>query len=81
LFAPTNGQFQSAELAKPNVIYAANPALDANREPSQRLYQAISVLAAKLNLTPNTSFSKGQYKHSDGMVADVLAQSATVLIS
>ncbi|MFZ6874377.1 hypothetical protein ACO0LF_20145 [Undibacterium sp. Di27W] len=81
LFCPSNGQLLSAELAIPNVIYAANPATVNHKEPSQRPYQTISALTAKLNLTPNTSFDKSQYKHSDGMVADVLAQSGTVLIS
>ncbi len=80
LFNPTNGQFQNAELAVPNFIYASNPAT-AGKEPRQRPYQTISALAAKLKLTPNTSFDKDHYKHSDGMVASVLAQSGTVLIS
>ncbi|MFZ6654517.1 hypothetical protein [Undibacterium sp. TJN19] len=81
LFSPTNGQFQNAELATPAFIYAANPASTENKEPSQRPYQTISALAAKLNITANTSFGKSQYKHIDGMVASVLAQSGTVLIA
>lgn len=81
LFNPTNDQFQNAGLAVPNVIYASNPATVGGKEPSQRPYQTITALAAKLNLTPDTSFDKGHYKHSDGLVASVLAQSGTVLIS
>ena len=81
LFCPNNGQFQNAELATPDFIYASNPATANNKEPSQRPYQTISALAARLNLTPNTSFGKNQYKHGDGMVASVLAQSGTVLIA
>lgn len=81
LFNPTNGQFQNAELAVPNFIYASNPATAGGKEPSQRPYQTISALAARLKLTPNTTFDKDHYKHSDGMVASVLAQSGTVLIS
>jgi len=86
LFDPANGQFQHPSLAAPDFIYASNPATVAGKEPSQRPYQTIAALAAKLNLAPNTSFDKSAYTHNNGMVADALAQSTnkascTVLIA
>ena len=75
LFYPSNGQFQSPELAAPDYIYASNPATVGKKEPSQRPYQTIAALAAKMDLTPNTSFDKSAFTHSDGMVANVLTQS------
>ncbi len=75
LFYPSSGQFQNPDLAAPDFIYASNPATVGKKEPSQRPYQTIAALAAKMNITPNTSFDKSAFKHSDGMVADVLTQS------
>ncbi len=75
LFAPSNGQFQNPALATPDFIYAADPASVGKKEPSQRPYQTIAALANKIGLTPNTSFDKDDFKHSQGMVANVLAQS------
>ncbi len=75
LLFPTNGQFQNPDLAAPDFIYASNPATVGKKEPSQRPYQTIAALGAKIGLVPNTSFDKDAFKHSDGMVANVLAQS------
>ncbi|MES2379421.1 MAG: hypothetical protein V4538_00160 [Bacteroidota bacterium] len=82
LFYPTNNVFQHAKLAKPDFIYAADPAVKKDGdEPSQRPYQTISALAAKMNLPSgqvNISFKKKDFKK---MVTHVLTLSGTVLIS
>ncbi|TND07999.1 MAG: hypothetical protein FD123_2682 [Bacteroidetes bacterium] len=83
LFYPTNKNFQSPELAAPNVIYAASPydmKIDPYgnlEEPSQRPYQTISALYGKMqvmtsgtNPSLNLSFKKGDYAN---MVTSVLA--------
>jgi hypothetical protein len=89
LFAPANGSFQSTELETPATIYAANPAdkekdtssgQTKDDEPSQRPYQTISALAAKLGnaVTVDTSHGKSHYAK---MVKHALECSGTVLIS
>ena len=71
------------KLATPDFIYASNPAIHHDMEPSQRPYQTISALAGKLNVQPNTSFPESHYRH---MVTAVLAlhvaqNTCTVLIA
>jgi hypothetical protein len=61
------------ELGVPHVIYASSPS-----GPSKRPLQTVVPLAAKLGLTPKTSFTKGDEK---ALAADVLKASGTVLIS
>lgn len=61
------------ELDVPDVIYASSPS-----GPSKRPLQTVAPLAAKLGLTPKTSFTKGDEK---ALAADVLKASGTVLIS
>ena len=50
LFAPSHGCFENAALCTPCAIYASDPADQDGIEPSQRPYQTISALAAKLDL-------------------------------
>lgn len=83
LFAPSNGQFQNAELATPTTIFASDPEEETKKsgkehEPSQRPFQTISALAAKLNITADTSHKKDHYAK---MIKHALEQSGTVLIS
>lgn len=82
LFCPTNNIFQNNALVKPDFIYAADPALKSDGdEPSQRPYQTIAALAAKMNLPSNQlniSFKKKDYAK---MVKSVLGVSGTVLIA
>lgn len=90
LFAPTNKKFQNSELATPDLIYAASPIITTAAQPngstdedapSQRPYQTISALAAKLGLSSQhliTTFKKNDYRH---MVKHALGQKGTVLIS
>jgi len=73
-------------LATPQFLYASDPdakdasARDAKSEklPSQRPYETLLPVAAKLGLTIDTSFTK---KHYDTMVTDALAQAGVVLIA
>lgn len=89
LFFPANGSFQNAELAAPGFIYASDPAdkektasdgQTKDDEPSQRPYQTISALAAKMGdaVVVDTSHTKS---HFPKMVKHALACSGTVLIS
>ena len=93
LFYPSNNIFQNAELAAPDYIYAASPAFkmvaQANgnieqKEPSQRPYQTISALYARMQMPAtnlNISFEDTDFA---SMVSSVLAlpiSSGTVLIA
>ena len=93
LFLPIDGNFKSKHLATPDFIYASNPLpsstsykteLNGNmvkNETSQRPYQTISALSAKLQIPTknlNTSFVAGNYQD---MAADVLSKSGIVLIA
>lgn len=94
LFAPANKIFQSPELVTPARIYASNPVPASPAtyktepsgnmvadETSQRPYQTISALSAKLNIAAanlNTSFTADDYHH---MIKNVLTKTGTVLIA
>jgi hypothetical protein len=94
LFDPTNGNFQNAELATPAYIYASDPAPKSPKkyqtepsghlveeETSQRPYQTISALAAKLTISPENLITSFEAKHYSDMVTNVLTKSGTVLIA
>ena len=90
LFHPTNNSFQDAALATPGIIYAADPAVKSmhknddltdNDEPSQRPYQTISALAAKMALPADKLITTFKKKHFADMVTSALSASGTVLIS
>lgn len=85
LFYPGNGlgPLPTADLSIPDYIYASNPypqvptpyTIEPNGnivagETSQRPYQTISALSAKMGMTVNVSFDAKDY---DKMVKDVLA--------
>jgi hypothetical protein len=83
LFVPPAGNFANPALATPAQIYASKPSDKSDPEDvtgsrSQRPLQTIAPLAAKLALTPETSFGKGD---EAALVAHVLAKSGVVLIS
>lgn len=80
LFAPSHGRFENAALATPCAIFASDPADQEGKEPSQRPYQTISALAAKLDLVAHTMFGKVSYP---GMIANLLARQdpGAILIS
>src|ERR1700730_16560772 len=55
LFAPTNGHFQHASLAKPQSIYASKPL---KRKGSKRPIETITPLAEKLAIRINNNFPR-----------------------
>ncbi|MEX3936344.1 hypothetical protein AB4Y32_31940 [Paraburkholderia phymatum] len=57
LFAPSRGELQSAELAKPQKVFAASD--DAGKS-SKRPEETVSVVGQKLKLQVDTSYSVGQ---------------------
>jgi len=59
-------------LRRPTLIYASSPS-----GPSRRPIETIMPLAAKLHITPNVSFTKGD---EAALAADVLTQDGHVLI-
>lgn len=82
LFYPTNKVFQHPALATPDFIYASDPAAKSDgEEPSQRPYQTISALAAKMKLPASQLNIKFKKKDYASMVTSVLGLSGTVLIS
>lgn len=82
LFYPTNNIFQHIALAKPDFIYASDPAAKSDgEEPSQRPYQTISALVAKMNLPATQLNIKFKKKDYPAMVTSALALSGTVLIA
>jgi len=84
LFAPPWGP--KSNLATPQFLYASDPdpksasAEDAKsgKLPSQRPYETLVPVAAKLGLTTDASFKK---KHYDKMVTDALGKAGVVLIA
>jgi hypothetical protein len=81
LFAPPWGS--AAGLSLPASLFAADPAekshgKQGDDEPSQRPYQTITALAARLDLAIDTSFSRDHYKH---MADAALACAGVVLIA
>jgi hypothetical protein len=83
LFTPPRGSFVSPDLATPAHIYASKPRARADAEgntssKSRRPLQTITPLAAKLKLTPNIAFGKGD---EAALVEHVGAKTGGVLIS
>jgi hypothetical protein len=62
----------------PSVIYAADPTAMSGDEPSQRPFETVAPLAARLGLTPNTKFALGQETE---LAAAVVGQTGVVLVS
>ena len=62
---------------KPAAIYAADPNAATGDEPSQRPYETIAPLAARLGLTPVTTYAVGQEQQ---LVAEITALSGVVLV-
>jgi hypothetical protein len=80
LFAPPWGP--KAGLDTPAHLFASAPESDGGHAddagPSQRPYETLTALAAKLNLSTNTQYKKSHY---DKMVTKALAQDGAVLIA
>jgi hypothetical protein len=79
LFPPPGGNFVTRDLATPAHIYASKPrgTNDAGSK-SQRPLQTITPLAAKLKLTPDITFGKGD---EVALVTHIAAKTGAVLIS
>ena len=83
LLAPPGSVFSNPALATPSIVYAArareegSPATDDAGSKSQRPLQTVAPLAAKLRLTVDLSFSKGD---EAALAKDVLSRSGVVLI-
>ena len=77
LFAPPWGP--AAPLAQPQHLYAADPAVPADGDmPSQRPYQTLTAVAAKLGLAIDRSYRKRDFSE---MVRDAINKDGVVLIS
>ena len=63
---------------QPDVIYAADPAATSGDEPSQRPFETISPLAARLDLTPVTTYAVGD---EDKLVAEIVSHTGVVLVA
>lgn len=79
LFAPPWGPAQG--LSVPASLFAADPAekghaKGSDDEPSQRPWETITALAAKLGLPIDTSFKKDKYKH----MADAALECAGIVL-
>ena len=62
----------------PSLIYAADPNATTGDEPSQRPYETVIPLAARLGLTPDTKFAVGQETQ---LVTMVVGQTGVVLVA
>jgi hypothetical protein len=62
----------------PSVIYASDPNATTGDEPSQRPYETVIPLAARLGLTPDTKFAVGQETQ---LVTTVVGQTGVVLVA
>ena len=80
LFAPARGRLQDSSLVVPDLIYAAAPLHRAGGDGSQskRPLETITPLAAKLGLTPDLGYTKGD---EAALARDVLARAGSILIS
>jgi hypothetical protein len=68
--------FAGDDFPRPAVIYAANPTAQSGDDPSQRPFETISPLAARLNLAPVVKFGLGQ---EPALVAEVVGLTGVVL--
>ena len=66
------------DFPEPAVIYAADPMAQTGDEASQRPFETIAPLAARLNLKPIVRYALGQ---EPDLVAELIAKTGTVLVS
>ena len=74
LFAPANGHFQHASLAKPHFLYASKPL---RRKGSRRPIETITPLAEKLKVKINSDFPRSDF---EDMLDEVFRHKGVVLI-
>ncbi len=73
-FAPADGIFQHASLAKPQFLYASKPL---RRKGSRRPLETITPLAEKLAIEINSDFQRSEF---EDMIEEVVALKGVVLI-
>ena len=66
-----------ADYPAPGVLYAANPAIVGGEEPSQRPFETITPLGARLGSAPVTKWAVGQ---EDQLASEISALSGVVLV-
>ena len=66
------------EYPRPAAIYAADPNSTTGDDPSQRPFETIRPLAARLNLTPITNHALGD---EDNLVKEIVGLTGVVLVS
>jgi hypothetical protein len=66
------------DFPRPAAIYAADPKATSGDEPSERPFETIAPLAARLRLTPITRYSLGS---EEDLVKEVVALTGVVLVS
>jgi hypothetical protein len=67
-----------SDFPTPSVIYAANPTAQTGDEPSQRPYETISPLAARLGLNPEIEYALGQ---ETDLANAIVSESGVVLVA
>jgi hypothetical protein len=67
-----------SDFPTPSTIYAADPTARTGDEPSQRPFETISPLAARLGLTPETKYALGQ---ETDLANAIVNQSGVVLVA
>jgi hypothetical protein len=70
--------FRSLDYPVPSVIYAADPKSTTGDEPSKRPFETVIPLAARLGLTPNTTYAVGQEAQ---LAATIVRQTGVMLVS
>jgi hypothetical protein len=66
------------DFPEPAAIYAANPSSTAGEDPSQRPFETIAPLAARLKLTPIVKYPLGA---EQDLVAEIVGLGGVVLVS
>jgi hypothetical protein len=70
--------FGGLDYPTPDVIYAADPNATTGDEPSQRPFETVIPLAARLGLTPDTKFALGQEAQ---LAEELVGQTGVVLVA
>jgi hypothetical protein len=71
------GGLGGEDFPRPSAIYAANPDTPGGAEPSQRPFETITPLAARLNLTPFVTYAVGQEPQ---LFAEIVNRTGVVLV-
>jgi hypothetical protein len=72
------GGLNDLDYPRPSAIYAADPNSVGGDDPSQRPFETVTPLAARLGLTPDTRYAVGQEAQ---LVAALVSQTGVVLVA